>query len=272
MGKTQKIDIEGFRNYLYEEELSENTVDCYMTGLKQFCAIYKEMTKPNLIAFKQSLIQKGFKPATVNLRVTGLLAYCKYKEIPMKLKHIKAPKKTHVENVITANQVETLLHNLERDGNEHWRVTVLLLAKTGMRISEALRVTKKDVLSGSVTMHTKAHMRTIYFPKSLVDDIRGFLGGLQDNDTVIQSMGGGSMTSRGVSEGLRRFSRIYGIPKEVMHPHSFRHFFAIEFLKRKNDIALLADILGHSDVKMTQLYLRQSQEQQKDAVDKAVDW
>lgn len=57
-----------------------------------------------------------------------------------------------------------------------------------------------------------------------------------------------------------------------MHPHSFRHFFAMEFLKRNGNIALLADLLGHGSVNVTQLYLRQSQEQQRQAIDKAVDW
>lgn len=266
------IDIKGFRNYLYEEELSQNTMDSYLFSLKQFCACYDEVTKVNLIAFKQGLLGKGFKPSTVNLRITGVLAYCKYKGIPMKLKHVKEPRKTHIENVITAEQVEMLLRRLETDGNEKWRVNVLLLAKTGMRISEALRVTKKDVLSGKVTMHTKAHMRTIYFPRSLIEDIRDHLDKLADDELVMQTVYGTPITSKGISEGLQRYARLYGIPKEVMHPHSFRHFFAIEFLKRKNNIALLADILGHSDVKMTQLYLRQSQEQQQDAVDKAVDW
>lgn len=265
------IDLEGFKDYLYEEELSENTIDCYMTAMKLYSSMFAEMTKRNLILYKTRLMEK-YKPKTVNLRLTATLAYCKYKGIAMRIKCIKEPKKTHIDNVISAEQVDMLLNRLEADGREQWRVNVLLLAKTGMRISEALRVTKKDVLSGSVTMHTKAHMRTIYFPKSLVEDIREYLDGLSDNDTVMRSKYGKTMTKRGISEGLQRYARLYGIPKEVMHPHSFRHFFAIEFLKRNNNIALLADILGHSDVKMTQLYLRQSQEQQQDAVDKAVDW
>ena len=266
------IDMEGFRNYLLEEELSNNTIDSYMRSLRQFSEQYDEMTKANMIGFKQGLIAKGLKPKTINNRIIGCLAYCKFKEIPMRVKSIKEPKMTYVENVITAAQVEKLLDCLKADGIENWRVNVLLLSKTGMRISEALRVTKKDLLSGSVTMHTKAHMRTIYFPKSLVDDIRGYLDRLQDDDCVMRTKWGKPMTSRGASEGLWRFAKRYGIPKEVMHPHSFRHFFAIEFLKRNNNIALLADVLGHGDVKMTQLYLRQSQEQQQDAVDKAVDW
>lgn len=266
------IDMDGFEHYLYEEELAPNTIYSYRLSLKKFGEKYDDITKANLIQFKQDMIQKGFKPRTINIRITGVLAYCKYKDIPMKIKHIKEPQKTHIENVITAEQVETLLARLSADGREQWRVNVLLLAKTGMRISEALRVTKKDILAGSVTMPTKAHLRTIYFPKSLVDDISSFLDDLKDDDIIMRTKYGKPVTSRGISEGLQRYARLYGIPKEVMHPHAFRHFFAIEFLKRKNDIALLADILGHGDVKMTQIYLRQSQETQKDAVDKAVDW
>lgn len=266
------IDVEGFKNYLYEEELSKNTIYCYTFAIRKFSEKYDDVTKANLIDFKRDMIESGFKARSINLRITGILAYCKYKEIPMKLKLVKEPKKTHVDNVISSEQVKFLLKCLEADGREQWRVNILLLAKTGMRISEALRVTKKDVLSGSVTMHTKAHMRTIYFPKSLIDDLSKFLEDLKDDDVIMRTKYGKPATSRGISEGLKRYANLYGIPKEVMHPHSFRHFFAIEFLKRNNNIALLADILGHCDVKMTQIYLRQSQEQQSDAVDKAVDW
>jgi site-specific recombinase XerD len=57
-----------------------------------------------------------------------------------------------------------------------------------------------------------------------------------------------------------------------MHPHSFRHYYALEFLRRKNDIALLADLLGHRSIDMTRIYLRQTQTRQQETVDKVVDW
>ena len=76
------IDIAGFRNYLFEEELSQNTIKVYMTGVQQYSEQFDEITKPNLIAFKQSLIGKGLKPKTVNNRITAILQYCKFKEIP----------------------------------------------------------------------------------------------------------------------------------------------------------------------------------------------
>lgn len=266
------IDYDGFRNYLYEEELSQNTIKTYMAGVQQYSEQYDEITKPNLIAFKQSLIGKGFKPQTINNRITALLQYCKYKEIPMRVKQVKEQRKTHIDNVITSEQVERLLKGLKADGNIVWYFNILLLSKTGMRISEARRITKKDILKGSVTMPTKAHMRTIYFPKSLVDEMQEYLSELDDDALVLRSIRGKGLSKEAVNSRLKVFADKYDIPSEVMHAHSFRHFFAIEFLKRKNNIALLADILGHSNVNVTQIYLRQSQEQQKDAVDEAVNW
>ena len=64
----------------------------------------------------------------------------------------------------------------------------------------------------------------------------------------------------------------YGIPKEVAHPHSFRHLFAIEFLKNNNNIALLADLLGHESVDTTAIYLRLSAQEQKKQFNMAMDW
>lgn len=265
------IDIDGFRNFLYEEELSPNTIDCYITGINLYSRMFDEISKANLIAYKKVLMEK-WKPKTTNNRITAVLKYCKYKGIPMTMKHIKEPKKTYIENVITIEQYDKLMNGLKSENNMRWYYNILLLAKTGMRISEALRVKKKDILNGSVTMHTKAHMRTIYFPKSLAYELAEYLKDFKEDDIVMCNKWGKPITSRGVSEELKKYAEKYGIPKEVAHPHSFRHFFAIEFLKRNNNIALLADLLGHGDVNVTQIYLRQSKEQQRQAIDNAVNW
>jgi site-specific recombinase XerD len=265
------IDVDGFREYLYEEELSENTIESYIYGIKVYSEKYDEITKPNLIGFKAAL-NESFKPKTVNLRLSAIRKYCEYKEIGIKIKEIKEPKKTHIDNIISPEQFQKLCDGLREDGDERRLVWVLLLGKTGMRISEALKIRKKDILNGSVVMHSKAHMREIYFPKSLVENIAPYLEALDDDDFVMQNQKGQPTKSRTVAGFLRKCADKYGIPKEVLHPHSFRHYFAMEFIKRKNDIALLADLLGHGSVNVTQLYLRQSQEQQKKVVDDVVDW
>lgn len=265
------IDIEGFRAYLCEEELAPNTVKSYTYAVQLYAEKHDEITKSGLIAYKQEQLAKH-KPATVNLRIAAMLAYCRFAKIPMRLKSVKLPLRTNIDNVITPEQLDTLLRGLALDHNRCWIVNIRLLTKTGMRISEAMRVTKRDILSGSVTMHTKDHMRTILFPSALIDEICGDIASLSATDLVFRGCDGYPVTPGGVCGSLRWYAEKYGIPKAVMHPHSFRHFFAIEFLKRRNDIALLADLLGHSSLDMARIYLRQSQQQQREAIDSAVDW
>lgn len=264
------IDLKGFEKYLREEELAENTICAYVYAVKKYSELYKRISKQNLIDFKQKMIEK-FSPKTVNLRITAMLRYCDYKNIHMKIKSIKEPKKTYIENVISVQQYEHLMSCLKIE-NLRWYYNILLISRTGMRISEALKIRKKDVISGRVDLYTKSHMRTVYFPKSLRDELSEYLENFKDDDLIAVNFYGKPLTSRGYSGMLTKFSKKYDIPKEVMHPHAFRHFFAIEFLKRNNNISLLADLLGHNDLKVTQIYLRQSQEQQRNAVDEAVNW
>lgn len=270
-GGKELIDIEGYKNYLYEEELASNSVSAYCVALTQYAKQYDEITKPNLIEYKKELMLK-YKPKSINIKIAALLKYCEYKDIHIKLKQVKEPKLTFFDNVISIEQYNKLVKGLEADGDLVWYINIVVLAKTGMRISEAVRVRKKDLKKGSVDMPTKAHMRTIYFPKSLIDDILPRLDELNDDDFILRGKYHKSITREGFRTALCNFSQKYDIPKEVMHPHSFRHLFALEFLKRNNNISLLADLLGHSNVNITQIYLRQSQEQQKDAIDKAVNW
>lgn len=274
------IDIDGFRQYLYEEEMSRNTTVAYLHAVELYAAKYDEITKGNLIEYKQEQLAR-YKPSTVNIRIAALMSYCRYAKINARLKTIKLPSKTYIENVITQEQLDTLIRCLDEDGKRCWSVNVLLLAKTGMRISEAMRVKKSDIEAGQITMHTKGHMRTIYFPQSLVEDIWDDLADLSLSDQVIRCCGAGKRkqgktvpvkSAEGFRNNLNRLGIKYGLPKEVVHPHAFRHYFALEFLKENPDIALLSDILGHRSIDMTRIYLRRSQEQLKDAVDKAVNW
>ena len=274
------LDLDGFRQFLYEDEMARNTVISYLQAVRLFADRFDEITKGNLIEWKQEQLSR-YKPTTVNLRIAGLMCYCRYAKIPVRLKTVKMPNKTCVENVITQEQLDTLLHRLDQDGRRCWVVNILLLTKTGMRISEALRVRKSDIEHGQITMHTKDHMRTIYFPASLIEHIWEDIADLSLSDQVIRCFGPGKRhqdktlpirSTAGFRNDLNRLGVMYGIPKEVLHPHSFRHYFALEFLKENRDIALLADILGHRSIDMTRIYLRRSPEQLRDAVDKAVKW
>ena len=80
------------------------------------------------------------------------------------------------------------------------------------------------------------------------------------------------MTTHGVSQMLQNFAKRYGIDKKVMHPHSFRHFFAIHFLEQNGNLSLLADVMGHTSISTTAIYTRMTKEQQAMAVNNSVIW
>ena len=83
---------------------------------------------------------------------------------------------------------------------------------------------------------------------------------------------GERITTRGIASQLKHFAEKYGMNREVVYPHSFRHRFAKNFLDRFNDIALLADLMGHESIETTRIYLRRTASEQQKIVDKIVNW
>ncbi len=80
------------------------------------------------------------------------------------------------------------------------------------------------------------------------------------------------MTTRGISGQLKKLAEKYRIDKKVVYPHSFRHRFAKNFLEKYNDIALLADLMGHESIETTRIYLRKTATEQREIVDAIIDW
>ena len=132
---------------------------------------------------------------------------------------------------------------------------------------------KKDLVKGYAEIPTKGKIRRIYFCDRLRnDEVYAFFADFKDDDFLFQNRWGEQITARGISQQLINYAHKYSINKKVMHPHSFRHFFAIEFLRHDNDISLLADLMGHSSINTTAIYLRLSKEQQIDRLKKEMNF
>ena len=148
------------------------------------------------------------------------------------------------------------------------------MTATGARVSELLQIKAEHVQVGHLDIYTKGgKMRRIYIPRNLQKEASQWL---QDKD---QSSGylflnrfGERITTRGIAMQLKHFADKYGLKREVVYPHSFRHRFAKNFLDRFNDIALLADLMGHESIETTRIYLRRTASEQRKLVDKIVNW
>ncbi len=116
-------------------------------------------------------------------------------------------------------------------------------------------------------------MRRLYFPEKLRKEALIWLEKEgRSCGFLFLNTKGERLTPRGISIRLKEFARKYGIDPDQVHPHAFRHLFAKNFLKKNNDIALLADLLGHSSIETTRIYLQQSSREQGKMVEEIVDW
>lgn len=267
---SEKYNRKKFIEWLFEEEKAEETVASYVLTMDMFFEAESKFSKDAIIRFKQRLM-KRVSPTTVNMRLCGIKAYADCMGIPIHIKRLKTQKRSFVENVITQEQYEHLLQCLKEDKNEKWYIVIKFLACTGARVSELIQFKKKHLDAGEVELSTKGKIRTIYIPEKLVCECQKYFADFNPEDYLFQSRYG-QITTRGIAVMLQKFAERYEIPKEVMHPHSFRHRFAINFLEQNNNLSLLADLLGHSGVNTTMIYLRKSKEEQRKMIDDAVNW
>lgn len=272
-GEACKTQIESFREHLEDKELSDNTVRAYITAMEQFFSSFAEISKKNGLDWKRELQEKGLKAKSINIKLNAFNSFCgMVHDDGSKVKTMRVHQATAVSNVISEQDYKKLLDGLKNDGNMRWYYNIKLLASTGARVSEYVRLKKTDFSRGYAEMWTKGKIRRIYIPKSFLNEADGYYSSFEPDDFLAVGRNGGQITTRGVSQMLMTFAARYGIDKKVMHPHSFRHMFAIQFLRRNNNISLLADVLGHSSVSTTAIYTRMTKEQQQDAVNKTINW
>lgn len=259
-------------NWLKEQELSDNTIKAYVNDLSVYVNMQGwEFTKEKIVDFKWKMAELK-KPKTVNHYIVALKSFCKFKGIQCDVKKMKIQQLSYVENVMTLEQFNTLIEGLKKDGKEKYAAYISLPAKTGARVSEFLKFTKKDLDRGYAELFTKGKIRTIYFPKKFCDEMKTVFGDLKENELLVRNKYGEPITTSGFRQILKKWAKKYGIPEKVAHPHSLRHLFAKEFIKRNPDISLLADILGHSGVNTTMIYTRNSKEEQIEKLNRTVDW
>lgn len=266
--------ITQFKAYLAKTNLAENTITSYVWTVTYYLEHYKEVNKKNLLAYKGYLVE-NFKPQTVNLRLQAVNKFLEFsKQEKLRMKFVKAQQKNFLENVISDADYKFLKTKLKADGYDQWYFIVWFMAATGARVSELLQIKAEHVNVGYLDLYSKGgKIRRIYIPKKLCTEAtkwlkeRGMTSGY-----LFTNRTGNCLSTRGIAIQLKHFAENYGINREVVYPHSFRHRFAKNFLEKFNDIALLADLMGHESIETTRIYLRRTASEQQKIVDKVVTW
>ena len=266
--------IENFERHLRANNLSENTISSYLYALSQYHAQYDTVTKKNLRSYKMWLIE-SYKPKTVNLRLRAINCYLdSIGKGVWKLPFVKIQQKTFLENVISEADYTYFKKALKKDGEMFWYFVIRFLAATGARISELLQIKVEHIRLGYLDLYSKGgKLRRIYIPKALQKEALSWLEEQnRESGFVFLNKHGDRITARGISGQLKRLAEKYKIDPSVVYPHSFRHRFAKNFLERCNDIAFLADLMGHESIETTRIYLRKTATEQREIVDRVVNW
>lgn len=266
--------IEEFERHLKRTNLSDNTKASYLFAVRQYSDQYGEITQKNLRAYKVWLIE-NYKPKTVNLRLRAINCYLESigKE-KWKLPFVRVQQKAFLENVISEADYEYFKNCLKRDGEMFWYFVIRFLAATGARVSELIQIKVEHIKRGHLDLYSKGgKLRRIYIPKALQDEALSWLAEKQqESGFIFLNKYGQRITTRGISGQLKKLAVRYEIDPVVVYPHSFRHRFAKSFLDRCNDIAFLADLMGHESIETTRIYLRKTATEQREIVDKIIDW
>ena len=266
--------VEKFKEFLTYSNMAKNTVSAYIYAVNDFNSRYKELTKKNLLLYKTYLIER-FKPKTVNLRIQALNKYLEYLHKPkLRLKSVKVQQRTYLENVISQADYIFLKKKLKQEENLMWYFVVRFLTATGARVSELIQIKVEHVRIGYFDIYSKGgKVRRLFIPKCLrVEAEKWFEETQQTTGYIFRNRFGERITTRGIAQQLKNYAERYGLNTNVVYPHSFRHRYAKNFLDAFNDIALLADLMGHESIETTRIYLRRTASEQQAIVDNVITW
>lgn len=266
--------MKDFKTFLVHQNLAANTIESYLGSVKMFEQEFSDITKQNLLAFKANLVDK-YKGKTVNLRIQGLNKYLEFigKE-KLKLKYIVVQAKTYLENVISDADYEFLKNKLWKDRNYEWYFVVRFLGATGARVSELVQFKYEHLERGYIDLYTKAgKIRRVFIPKKLRTKAINYYNSInRTQGYLFLNKQKEQISTRGIAHQLKALAIKYKMNDKVVYPHSFRHRFAKNFLDKRKDIALLADLMGHESIETTRIYLRKTSEEQQEIVDEIIDW
>ena len=267
--------MEMYIKYLNGKGFSKNTIQSYAYAIRQLHErVSADFSNEDLLNHKDWLVN-SFAPKTANNRITAINSYLDFIGYDgIRLKSLRVQQKPFLDNVISQAEYELMRDASNNEDELFWHYVLRFLTCTGARVSELRMFTIKSVHDGHLDLVSKGQkLRRIYIASALQADAVEWLYRIGRYDGYIFSNDGKKpMSARGISLGLKRLAKKYGVNQDVVYPHSFRHIFAKNFIERKPDISLLADLMGHESIETTRVYLRRTASEQREAIDSAIDW
>ena len=266
--------IEFFRAELLREEKTANTVEKYVRDINKFKDYCdgKNINQKLVLAYKSWLQECGrYRISSINSYLVVLNHFCKvmgWGELCVKTIKIQETAFEMEEKELTMAEYKKLIHTAMEAGDERTAMILQTIGSTGIRISELKYIRVEAFADGFVDVHNKAKVRRILLPYALMKVLKEYAKRNHiKNGVLFYNERKQPLDRKNIWRHMKRIARMAGIPETKVYPHNLRHLFAKEFYKQTGDIMKLADILGHSNVNTTRIYIRTSGREHKQLLD-----
>ena len=252
--------IAEFKEHLILEERSEITVEKYIRDVKAFTAYTQNtsVTKETVIAYKKHL-QENYAVRSVNsmlASINSLFMFLGWYDLKVKSLKLQQQVFCPEEKELTKAEYTRLCRTAERKHNERLNLILQTICGTGIRVSELQYITVEAVKNGEAVVNCKAKTRSVFIVKELKQKLLRYAAEQNIKSGMIFVTRTGKPISRtNIWREMKALCEEANVNPQKVFPHNLRHLFARVFYGIEKDIAKLADILGHSSINTTRIYI-----------------
>ena len=257
---TEKM-IEDFSCYLKSEEKSENTVGKYLRDVRTFAEYLggAEITKETVIAYKSRLLAENYAVRSINSMLASLNSLFSFLNwMDCRVKSIKLQRQIYCpeEKELTKAEYMRLVNTAKQKSNERLSLILQTICGTGIRVSELQYITVEAVKRGEAVVSLKGKTRSVFIVKELRKKLLRYAAEQRiQTGAVFITRTCKPISRTNIWREMKGLCEQAGVNPQKVFPHNLRHLFARVFYSIEKDIAKLADILGHSSINTTRIYI-----------------
>ena len=252
--------LSDFARQLQEDERSPATIENYLRHIRAFAAWAggQAVTKDLATQWKEHLISQ-YRPGTVNTMLVSLnrfFAFLGWYDCQVKTLRIQRRLFREDSRELTRAEYERLVSAAQASGRERLVLLLETICSTGIRVSEVKYITVEALKLGKAEISLKGKIRTILLPNKLCRKLLKYAKKQKTvSGEVFLTRNGKGMSRKQIWAEMKSICAKAKVAATKVFPHNLRHLFARVFYKACRDVAKLADVLGHSSMETTRIYL-----------------
>lgn len=250
-----------FSRHLKDEERSSGTWEKYLRDVRRFARWLGErpLSREHASDWKLHLLEKGYAPTTVNSMLAALntfLAFIGKADYRTRLLRVQRRLFRDESKALSRPEYEQLLATAHACGKERLALVIETLCATGIRVSELRYITVEALRARRADISLKGKIRTILLPGKLCRKLQKYARQQKTASGVLfRTRSGRALSRKQIWVEMKALAKKAGIAPSKVFPHNLRHLFARCFYRTYHDVVKLADLLGHSSIETTRLYL-----------------